>query len=75
LERTVASAVWKYGSSGVEELIDFFLVVTAPAGRAEPAVPDPIDQLADGRRDVRARSGPSDQLGELADQVLNAVSG
>jgi hypothetical protein len=27
----------------VEELVDFFFVVTAPAGRAEPRDPDPVD--------------------------------
>src|SRR5882762_8333309 len=43
----------------VEELVDFFFVVTAPVGRAEPRDPDPVDYLADARRDVRVRSGPA----------------
>jgi hypothetical protein len=61
--------------NAVEEVIDFLLFVAAPAGRAELAVPDPVDQLADGQRNVRARPRYSQQLGELADQAIDVPRG
>jgi hypothetical protein len=59
----------------VEELVDFFFVVTAPPGGAELGVPDLVDQLADGRRNVRVRSGPLDQLREFTNQAVDVPRG
>ena len=38
-------------------------------------MPDPVDQLADGQRNVQVRSGSLDQVREFTDQAIDVPRG